>query len=135
MWHCKQLPLDTTRSDLKRFLTHLNALSEDYFTTDEPIMVARAPGRLDLMGGIADYSGALVLELPLSLATMVAVQPTTDPTISVYSTAASEFAGEPMISVPLASLRDGDAPLSYAAAHTLLTGNPQNAWAAYVIGV
>lgn len=135
MWHCKQLPLDTTRTDLTRFLTHLNALSEDYFATDEPIMVARAPGRLDLMGGIADYSGALVLELPLSLATIVAVQATTDPSISVYSTAASEFAGEPMISLPLASLRDGDLPLSYADARALLTGNPQHAWAAYVIGV
>ena len=35
MWHCKQLPLDTTRTDLTRFLAHLNALSEDYFATDE----------------------------------------------------------------------------------------------------
>jgi len=27
----------------------------------EDIVVARAPGRLDVMGGIADYSGSLVL--------------------------------------------------------------------------
>jgi len=27
-----------------------------------PVFVARAPGRLDVMGGIADYSVSLVLE-------------------------------------------------------------------------
>lgn len=26
--------------------------------------MARAPGRLDVMGGIADYSGSLVLQVP-----------------------------------------------------------------------
>ncbi|KAJ4875418.1 Mevalonate/galactokinase family protein [Raphanus sativus] len=31
------------------------------FNWEEDIVVARAPGRLDLMGGIADYSGSLVL--------------------------------------------------------------------------
>ena len=39
-----------------------------------PVLVARAPGRLDVMGGISDYSGSLVLELPLAVATWVAVQ-------------------------------------------------------------
>ena len=38
------------------------------------MLVARAPGRLDVMGGIADYSGSLVLELPLDVATWVAAQ-------------------------------------------------------------
>ena len=33
------------------------------------IFIARAPGRLDVMGGIADYSGSLVLEMPLACAT------------------------------------------------------------------
>ncbi len=37
-------------------------------------MVARAPGRLDVMGGIADYSGSLVLQLPLAEACHVAAQ-------------------------------------------------------------
>lgn len=29
----------------------------------DDIFVARAPGRLDVMGGIADYSGSLVLQV------------------------------------------------------------------------
>jgi hypothetical protein len=35
------------------------------FASDVPIAVTRAPGRLDILGGIADYSGSLVLTLPL----------------------------------------------------------------------
>ena len=46
----------------------------DFFDASQPVLVARAPGRLDVMGGIADYSGSLVLELPLAVATWVAVQ-------------------------------------------------------------
>ena len=30
-----------------------------------PVTMARAPGRLDVMGGIADYTGSLVCEMPL----------------------------------------------------------------------
>ena len=35
----------------------------------------RAPGRLDLMGGVADYSGALVLEIPTRQCTEVVAYP------------------------------------------------------------
>lgn len=41
---------------------------------DAPLSVARAPGRLDVMGGIADYSGSLVLQMPISEAAHVALQ-------------------------------------------------------------
>ena len=34
-----------------------------------------APGRLDLLGGVADYSGALVLETPTRLTTTVTAEP------------------------------------------------------------
>ena len=47
----------------------------EHFTGDAPLIVARAPGRLDVMGGIADYSGSLVLQLPLEVATTAIVQP------------------------------------------------------------
>jgi len=38
---------------------------------------ASAPGRLDVMGGISDYSGALVLQMPLQETTEVEVKPNT----------------------------------------------------------
>lgn len=37
--------------------------------------VGSAPGRLDVLGGVADYSGALVLELPLRVSTHVTTEP------------------------------------------------------------
>ena len=37
-----------------------------YFIAQEDIIVARAPGRLDVVGGIADYSGSLVLQVKLT---------------------------------------------------------------------
>src|SRR5258708_30362720 len=57
----------------------------DFFDTTRPIALARAPGRLDLMGGIADYSGSLVLELPLAVATRVAVQTCAAPPVVLHS--------------------------------------------------
>ena len=45
-----------------------------FFSASAPIAVARAPGRLDVLGGIADYSGSLVLELPLAAAALAAAQ-------------------------------------------------------------
>ena len=50
-----------------------------------PVFVTRAPGRLDLMGGIADYSGSLVLELPIAAATHAALQLGTERTVVVVS--------------------------------------------------
>lgn len=42
-------------------------------TPDE--IVGEAPGRLDLLGGVADYSGALVLEVPTRVTTRVTARP------------------------------------------------------------
>src|SRR5207237_10746691 len=65
----------------QRALDRLRALPHEadprlraFFSGDSPIYIARAPGRLDVMGGIADYSGARVLELPLECATAAALQ-------------------------------------------------------------
>src|SRR5256885_17203982 len=45
-----------------------------FLSGDSPVYIARAPGRLDVMGGIADYSGARVLELPLACSTAALLQ-------------------------------------------------------------
>src|SRR5437899_5933827 len=56
-----------------------------FFSLARPICIARAPGRLDVMGGIADYSGARVLELPLACATFALVQKQDAPRCEVAS--------------------------------------------------
>lgn len=39
-------------------------------------VIGEAPGRLDFLGGVADYSGSLVLEMPLSVTTRVTITET-----------------------------------------------------------
>ena len=48
------------------------------FAPGEPIVVARAPGRFDVLGGIADYAGGLVLGLPIRAAAFAAAQAASD---------------------------------------------------------
>lgn len=120
--------------DVRHMLNLLDS-SPDFFEMGVPIHIARAPGRLDVIGGIADYSGSLVLEMPLAAATLVAIQPAREATITIMSTAAAGLGSSPQVSLPLAQLCPPGQPLDYPAAHQLLTSEPQHAWAAYVAGV
>ncbi|HEX8834702.1 MAG TPA: hypothetical protein VF719_10900 [Abditibacteriaceae bacterium] len=47
--------------------------------------IGEAPGRIDVLGGVADYSGSLVLEMPMNGVTRVAVSATHDDTIRLQS--------------------------------------------------
>jgi len=105
------------------------AARRDFFDPRRPVLFTRAPGRLDVMGGIADYSGSLVLELPLAVATFVAVQAHDAPELVIES----GDAGNERISIPLADVVP-DEPLAYPEARARLTGDPTRAWAAYVAG-
>jgi galactokinase len=90
-----------------------------------PTFIARAPGRLDVMGGIADYSGARVLELPLACTTQASVQ------------------GQETLRLDTASLRDGhwdrfsiDLPLAPPAELAAwFRQHDGDRWASYVVGV
>ena len=53
--------------------------------THKEISIARAPGRLDVMGGIADYTGSVVCELPIDCAAAVAVQRRDDHRIIIHT--------------------------------------------------
>jgi len=104
-----------------------------FFSPQEPITVARAPGRLDVMGGIADYSGSLVLQLPIAEATFAAVQRTDDAIIKIVSM--SEDEGEAFRSLDLSSrqmreLIDGE----NEAARAWFRWDESTSWAAYVAG-
>ena len=44
------------------------------FAAGDPVAIARAPGRFDVLGGIADYAGGLVLALPIRDAALAAAQ-------------------------------------------------------------
>lgn len=75
------LSLDPVPILLRRVRAELSA----DFGADRPLRVSRAPGRLDVMGGIADYSGAMVCEFPLDRAVAVALTPRDDCDLQVFS--------------------------------------------------
>ncbi|MEO8337077.1 MAG: galactokinase family protein [bacterium] len=103
----------------------------DFFTTGAPVFVARAPGRLDVMGGIADYSGSLVLQLPLDRHTVATLQPTQDPVIEVVSVRDGQ---EYHVSVRLEEFLRGAASTPESIADYFSVDRVGH-WAAYVFGV
>jgi L-arabinokinase len=116
----------TAHHDLWRFVETLR--TRRVFEPGAPIAIARAPGRLDVMGGIADYSGSLVLERPIAEATCAAVQRIDERVLELISI------GRPALSVPLDVLVDDGAPIAYEAARRRFAHGDQH-WAAYVVGV
>ena len=94
----------------------------------------RAPGRLDVMGGIADYSGSLVLQWPIREATLVAVQAVATPGLKLASLP-TETGREARVfeldATPLGQLLEG----GYEAARRWFARDPALHWAAYVVGV
>ena len=93
----------------------------DFFDPEEPLFLSRAPGRLDLMGGIADYSGSLVLELPIAAATWVAAQASDDPSVSIESEGMKALDLEERVTLPLDAVVPAQ-PLDYPRARKLLIG-------------
>ncbi|XP_038983785.1 L-arabinokinase-like isoform X2 [Phoenix dactylifera] len=125
------------------------------FNWEEEIYVARAPGRLDVMGGIADYSGSLVLQMPIREACHVAVQknhPSRQklwkhaqarqqtkgqgpiPVLQIVSFGSELSNRAPTFDMDLSDLMDGERPISYEKAHKYFAQDPSQKWAAYIAG-
>ncbi|MEN3340363.1 MAG: galactokinase [Acidobacteriota bacterium] len=99
--------------------------------TGGSVYVARAPGRLDVMGGIADYSGALVLQWPTREATRVALLPWPERRLSITSVGPRGVARH--CDVPLDLVADPGRP--YGDVRAWFESDPARHWAAYVAGV
>jgi galactokinase len=126
--------------DTAAFIETLNQLGEQsvpearqMFDKDAEILVTRAPGRLDVMGGIADYSGSLVLELPIREATFVALQRDPVRRIRVVSLS-DDHTQEPVFEMSFADFENAGEPLDYGTARAYFRRNPERQWAAYVAG-
>src|SRR5436189_190248 len=104
---------DDVRRGLSQALDAINRNSA-FFDTEREITLARAPGRLDLMGGIAVYSGSLVLQMPLAVATWVAAQPVDEPVIRIRSEGAAARGDVVEVDLPLYALLPADRALDYA---------------------
>ena len=90
---------------------------------------ASAPGRIDFLGGVADYSGSLVLEMPISQVTHVTITSNATDQLSLCSTK------EGTCILPLASMKAiafSGLPTAEIRTHMAEAGVPH--WARYPLG-
>jgi galactokinase len=127
--------------DLDAFVDTLRSLGRHprrevrtLFDPKVAVTVARAPGRLDVMGGIADYSGSLVLQRPIAEATFAALQPVDDPVLRIVSLGQEPVAQPRVFSMNLSLLAPAGEPIPYNDARDFFQTAQENHWAAYVAG-
>jgi galactokinase len=128
-------------ADVSEFLGMLSTLQDHaapelraFLDPQRELTIARAPGRLDVMGGIADYSGSLVLELPIAEATLVALQKQDARQLRIVSLL--ENKGRVLsFDMPLADFEHDGEPVEYEEAREYFKRDDRDQWAAYVAGV
>lgn len=91
------------------------------------IAVGVSPGRLDVMGGIADYSGSLLLQMPIAEETRVSLLPASD---GVFAASTDSVVPHQQFSVTLQELQD----LSLQEYGEQVRQRPGGDWALYVLG-
>jgi galactokinase len=104
-----------------------------FFTCGE-IMVARVPARLDVMGGIADYSGANVCEAVLNRGMLMALQPRTDRTLRIRTMQVGKRSLPVETRIPLDYFESGEGLAAYGDIKELYHVNPLVSWVAYIGG-
>ncbi|TYI22820.1 hypothetical protein ES332_A06G128000v1 [Gossypium tomentosum] len=145
---------DSEKNNEKRQMRERKAAA-GLFNWEVDIFVTRAPGRLDVMGGIADYSGSLVLQMPIREACHVAVQrnhPSKHrlwkhalarqnakgqgpmPVLQIVSYGSELSNRGPTFDMDLSDFMEGEQPISYEKANKYFAQDPSQKWAAYVAG-
>ena len=120
--------------DVQDFIDLINNPSSparELFSSKADLIVTRAPGRLDVMGGIADYSGSHVLEFPIAEATFAAVQLNAERQLNIITLLDDETRYS-SFTMPLSALDDA---VEYEVARKFFQRNTGSHWAAYVAGV
>jgi len=123
-------------SETDQFVATLDETSDPhtaaFFNGQETIIVTRAPGRLDVMGGIADYSGSLVLQLPIRNATHVALQKSPNKNVRVLSLGSG--AERRFVEIDLTEFQNvKNEPITYTDARKRFSDSREH-WVSYAVG-
>jgi len=123
-------------AEFERLLTRPNSDPTGLagFFNPGQIWVARVPARLDVMGGIADYSGANVCEAVLGSGNLIALQPRTDRTLRIRTVQIGEANLPVETRIPLDYFAKDDQPADYRDVRKVCQRNPLATWAAYIGG-
>src|SRR5471032_3082899 len=103
-----QLPVEIT--EFEKLLRKPNSDPTGFagFFNSGEVWVARVPARLDVMGGIADYSGANVCEAVLGRGMLMALQPRTDRTLRIRTIQTGKRSLPVETRIPLDYFTSGD---------------------------
>jgi len=120
--------------DLNVYKARIKRLFGGIFVPGREIFIARAPARLDVMGGIADYSGSVVLEGTLREAIIVGVQKRIDRRILIRSLGIEDqgFAG--IVEYHLDDFFSAGRLKTYDVLHEEFNRDEKKRWAAYLLG-
>ena len=129
-----KLPFEVT--EFEQLLNKPNSDASGFasFFAAGEVWIARVPARLDVMGGIADYSGANVCEAVLGRGMLTALQPRTDRTMRIRTLQLGRRSLPVETRIPLDYLTSGDAVGAYAQIREMCHSNPLVSWAAYIGG-
>ena len=122
--------------EIERLLHKPNSVASglaSFFAAGE-VWVARVPARLDVMGGIADYSGSNVCEAVLGRGVLMGLQARTDRTLRIRTMHAGMKALPIETRLPLDCFKSGDGLANYAEIRAFCQANPLANWAAYIVG-
>jgi L-arabinokinase len=100
----------------------------DFFSIDDQIIKATAPGRMDVMGGIADYSGSLLLQMPIKQTTVVSIQKRNDGVFNFRTRVTKKKTDDFTINVSELVSR------SLEESGKIIQSKPGGEWAVYVLG-
>ena len=103
------------------------------FQKEGRIIVTRAPARLDIMGGIADYCGSHVFELPLNRAVVTACQARKDNILSAITLQVDSQIKQ-NVRFSLDDFYDEGDLKSYSQVKELFNRYSLTSWAGYVLG-
>lgn len=106
-------------------------MEESKSSAEKNFYQGQAPGRLDVMGGIADYSGSLVLQMPIAQTTKVKIRLTDSGILDIHSDNKDEKVHH--VKVKLADLMP-DGTVNFEIANKYLRTLHGGFWAAYVVG-
>lgn len=98
------------------------------------ITLVRVPARLDVIGGIADYSGSNVCEGTLALGVALGAQIRDDDWIYIKSLGIEDYGLKPEYKISLKQFYRNSELLSYQEFGDLLRQDPVTSWVAYIVG-
>jgi L-arabinokinase len=117
------------------FEATVRAQRVDFFDGTGPVFGARAPGRLDVLGGVADYSGSIVLEMPIAESACAAWQWRSDRTLRFRSLDLDPKGFDRDIEISLDQFVDDRGEIRpMAEVRESFGADPRRQWVRYVAG-